>query len=68
MKAQKEKLTVQDLLDKEKTKNRRIVTAVIFAVGLLAGFIGGYFISIDVTSQANARVVNSIQLSVKEQK
>jgi len=67
MKAPKEKLTIQDLLDKEKTKNRRIITAVLFAVGVLIGLIGGYFQAVNVLTDTQSRVVNSIQVSVKDQ-
>ena len=33
--------------------------------GLAIGLIAGYFLSIEITSSAQSRVVNSIQLSVK---
>jgi len=67
MKAPKEKLTIQDLLDEEKAKNRRIITAVLFAVGVLIGLIGGYFQAVNVLTDTQSKVVNSIQVSLKDQ-
>ena len=62
MPKQKTPQTVESLLEREKTKNRRIITGVIFAVGILIGIIGGYFGSIELQAQANRTVVNSIVL------
>jgi uncharacterized membrane protein YoaK (UPF0700 family) len=57
--------TVESLLEREKTKNRRIVTGIFIAVALVVGVIGGYFLSIEVTAQASERVVNSIVLKAQ---
>lgn len=43
-KAPKEKQTVESLLEREKNKNRRIVTAVFITLAFFAGFITSYFV------------------------
>lgn len=61
-----EKQTIEQLLEKERTKTRRIITAVVFAVGILIGLIGGYFQAVNVLTDTQNKVVNSIQVSVKD--
>jgi len=60
------KVTIDQLLEKEKTKNRRIITAVVFATGILIGLVGGYFQAVNVVTDTQAKIVNSIEVSVKE--
>ena len=60
-------IKIEQLLEREKTKNRRIITAVLFAAGILIGTIFGYFLSVNVINNTQAKVVNSIQLSVKNE-
>lgn len=57
--------TVQELLDAEKKKNRIKTTGILVALALVAGLIGGYFLSIEVTANATSRVVNSIEIVSK---
>jgi hypothetical protein len=67
-KAPKEKQTIEQLLEREKKKTRRIVTAVVFAVGILIGTIVGYFQAINIITDTQNKIVNSIEVSVKDQK
>lgn len=55
------KQTIETLLEKEKTKNRRIITAVLFAVGVLIGTIGGYFGSIHIITDSQSRAISVLK-------
>jgi len=58
-KTPKAKLTVQDLLDKEKAKTRRILTTVAIAVALVAGFIAGQFTMRNEVSNIQANAIST---------
>jgi len=57
---------IEELLAKEKRKNQIKTTGILVALALVVGLIGGYFLSLEVTANAASRVVNSIEVSVKE--
>jgi len=67
-KKEQTKPTIEDLLNKERTKNRRIVMAVVFATGIVIGLIGGYFQAVNMVSDTQSKVVNSIVLETPKAK
>lgn len=59
-KEQAAKQTVEQLLERERNKNRRIVTGVLISVALLAGIVIGYFGSIEIITNAQAKAVSVV--------
>lgn len=60
------KQTVESLKLKATKVHYRYILVLSVLVSLAAGAVFGYFASINITSDANSRVVNSIELSVKD--
>jgi len=57
--------SVEAILAKEQKKNRILATVLISAAFLVAGIVLGHFGTVEITAQANSRVVNSIVVSAE---
>lgn len=58
-------VSIQDLLDKEKAKNRRIIMTVLIIAAFVIGFITSYFIMRSELSNVQAEAI-STYISVKK--
>jgi len=59
MSKQTKDIAIEALLEKEKTKNRRIVTGIIIVVAFVAGFIASYFVMKSEFSNVQAHAISS---------
>jgi len=65
-KAPKKEVAIEELLEKERRKNRRIVTAVLIAVALLTGFIAGQVTMRNEVSDINAQAISTYISKTKQ--
>jgi len=61
-------IAIEALLEREKTKNRRIITAVLIAVGIMVGIVIGHFGSVEITNQMRSNFTAEVQTLSKVQK
>jgi hypothetical protein len=62
----KQEKTIDQLLEREKRSNRIKTTSLIAIAALVLGIVIGHFGSIEITSQAQRTVVNSIVLKAEK--